>query len=136
MTAMTFGIEESNALELTAGNGPIVVNRAAVIGPEKLASAVDVRQYPLDDDLIAAGNGDIHAPGSELSPLIPFQQHGKLVAVLPATRRHAAIAGARPENGQAKVGHGSHHLQNLQRRDLPRIKINPLLEHPGEMLLG
>ena len=98
-------MEASHTLKPAAVHRPVAVDGAPVVLAEKPAAPGDVGQDALDRNRTALPllDGHVHRERCELPPLhLPFQQHGVIVTVLPATRRSAQVARAVAEDGKAE----------------------------------
>jgi hypothetical protein len=94
-------IELRNTLELTTRAGSIFVDRAPVVFPEELATPVDVRQHPLDDDraVILPPHWHVDRKRREPPHFVAAEQRRELVAVLLTASGGAQLAGAVAEDG-------------------------------------
>lgn len=90
------------AFEIPAGLRAILVDRAAIVGIEKLAFPIQVWKHALYDDPISITDGCIDGPGSKPSPLsFTLKKHGILMAILFAARRDALLARAGADDRDA-----------------------------------
>jgi hypothetical protein len=94
-----------DAFEPAAVPGSIVINRAAVIGTEKGASAVLIRQNLFDHAAGAVVDGDIRRKGAKLPPFVLFQQDRIIVAILLAAGGNALIARTGTQDSQTDCTH-------------------------------
>ncbi|HTL28990.1 MAG TPA: hypothetical protein VL282_07215 [Tepidisphaeraceae bacterium] len=100
-------VEISDTLEGAAGAGAIVVDRAAIIVPQKLASSVAIRQHALGNELAASLNVNVNRERRKAAHFIARKKDCKVVPILLAARGEAVIAGAFPEDGKTKMAHAA-----------------------------
>jgi hypothetical protein len=95
-----------DALKSPAVRRPIFVDQAAVVGAEKLAPPVYIRQHHLHHALPGMVDGDIDRERTKARMLVRLEQDGKVMPVLPAAVRAAALAaGAFAEDGNSETSH-------------------------------
>src|SRR5687767_13464574 len=103
MSADAVGVVVVDALELAAGAGAVVVDRAAVVVAEELATAVDVGEDALVSEraVAVADDGDSDGERRELADLVVLQTRGVGVTVLFAAGGGAEVAGAVTDDGNS-----------------------------------
>ena len=107
MAADAASVVVLDALELPAGAGAVVVDRAAVVVAEELTAAGDVGEDALIGETTVAGpDRRVDRERGELSDLVILQQRSVRVPLLLAAGGGAEIAGAVAEDGDADATRG------------------------------
>lgn len=100
--------ETRHALKSPAVGRPVIVIKTAIVGIEKTAFPILVRQNGLGTPTVAAFDDNLQRVGREFSSLCPDQQHGKLMPVLLTTGRYALVARTLPKNRQPNASLQTH----------------------------
>jgi hypothetical protein len=90
--------ELGRALKYAAGAWPILVNAAAIILAEKLASTVDVRQHALTDDSRVTLKRNVDGKRRELPHLVAAENRGVVMSILLAACGGTPAAGTVTDN--------------------------------------
>jgi hypothetical protein len=101
-------VKVANALKPPATHRAIVINEAAVIVAEELATAIDVGQDFFNARYSIVMDADVNRIRPEPRVFRFIQKHRELMPILPAAVRAAALAaGAFSEDGQTEITHCS-----------------------------